>query len=169
MADENNQFIIVFNGEIYNFKKLRKNLEKIGIFFKSNSDTEVLLKLYQTKKEKMLDEIEGMFSLVIYDKIKKVIFLARDRFGIKPLYYINFNNILVFASEVKAFLPLINALNIPWSIDERLISEYFVYRSNTGKNTLIKSSLPVMYIETEHINLPFLNIHMMFLQYHMLF
>ena len=91
MADENNQFIIVFNGEIYNFKKLRKNLEKIGIFFKSNSDTEVLLKLYQTKKEKMLDEIEGMFSLVIYDKIKKVIFLARDRFGIKPLYYINFN------------------------------------------------------------------------------
>jgi len=139
MADENNQFIIVFNGEIYNFKKLRKNLEKIGIFFKSNSDTEVLLKLYQTKKEKMLDEIEGMFSLVIYDKIKKVIFLARDRFGIKPLYYINFNNILVFASEVKAFLPLVNALNIPWSIDERLISEYLVYRSNTGENTLIKS------------------------------
>ena len=87
-----------------------------------------LLKLYQTKKEKMLDEIEGMFSLVIYDKIKKVIFLARDRFGIKPLYYINFNNILVFSSEVKAFLPLINALNIPWSINEGLISEYLVYR-----------------------------------------
>jgi asparagine synthase (glutamine-hydrolysing) len=53
MTDENNQFIIVFNGEIYNFKKLRKNLEKIGMFFKSNSDTEVLLKLYQTKKEKI--------------------------------------------------------------------------------------------------------------------
>ena len=118
---------------------MRKDLEKIGIFFKSNSDTEVLLKLYKIKKEKMLDDIEGMFSLLIYDKIKKVIFLARDRFGVKPLYYINFNNILVFASEVKAFLPLINALNIPWSINEGLISEYLVYRSNVGENTLIKS------------------------------
>ena len=139
MSSQNNRYIIVFNGEIYNFKILKKKLQNNGIVFSSSSDTEVLLYLYQIKKEKMLNDIEGMFSIVIYDKVEKSVFLARDRFGIKPLYYINFNNILVFASEVKAFLPLINRLNIPWSINKELISEYLSFRSITGKNTLIKS------------------------------
>ena len=139
ITSQTRKFVIVFNGEIYNFKKLKEQLKLKGVKFHSNCDTEVILKLYEIKKEKMIYDIEGMFSIVIYDKEKKKIFLARDRYGIKPLYYIYHDNILFFSSEVKAFLPLVKKFNLPWAINKKLLHEYFLYRNNIGPNTLFNS------------------------------
>lgn len=95
---------IVFNGEIYNFRELKAALEAGGRVFRTTSDTEVLLQLYEEKKEKMLLELRGMFAFAIYDHEKNEIFAARDFFGIKPFYYANVRNQFIFASEIKALL-----------------------------------------------------------------
>ena len=104
MLDEDTGNRIIFNGEIYNFRELRSNLELLGHNFRSQSDTEVLLKLYKAYGEKMLDMLRGMFAFVIWDEAKKGIFAARDHFGIKPLYIADDGNTLRFASQVKALL-----------------------------------------------------------------
>ncbi|MDR2183787.1 MAG: asparagine synthase (glutamine-hydrolyzing), partial [Clostridiales bacterium] len=96
---------IVFNGEIYNFRELRKELEEGGEAFRTNSDTEVLLALYAGHEAKMLTKLRGMFAFVIYDHRNDTIFAARDYFGIKPFYYGIFDDRLLFASEIKALLP----------------------------------------------------------------
>lgn len=95
------QYTIIFNGEIYNFKEIRKDLEKIGYTFHSGSDTEVLLKGYDAWKEQVLDRCIGMFAFVIYDERQDKVILCRDRAGVKPLYYFWDGNILLFASELK--------------------------------------------------------------------
>lgn len=104
MKDPNTGNIIVYNGEIYNFYSLKKTLLTKGIEFSSNSDTEVLLKLYEVYGEKMLKMLRGMFSFAIWDNSKQELFLARDHFGIKPLYYYEDENKFQFASQVKAIL-----------------------------------------------------------------
>ena len=103
MCNENEDIHIVFNGEIYNYKELRKKLIKKHKF-KSNSDTEVILHLYEEKGENLLKYLRGMFALAIWDSKKRKLFLARDRFGIKPLYYSYSDDFFVFASEIKAIL-----------------------------------------------------------------
>ncbi len=103
MSDRDNSIHIVFNGEIYNYKELRKKLEK-KYKFKSTSDTEVILYLYKEKGEKLLDDLRGMFAFAIWDSKKEKLFLARDRFGIKPIYYNYSNEYFVFASELKGIL-----------------------------------------------------------------
>ncbi|VUZ84776.1 amidophosphoribosyltransferase [Candidatus Methylomirabilis lanthanidiphila] len=95
---------IVFNGEIYNYPQLRTELETFGYRFSSNSDTEVLLKLYAEYGQEMLTRLRGMYAFAIWDKTKRGIFLARDPFGIKPLYLVDDGNTLRFASQVKALL-----------------------------------------------------------------
>jgi len=95
---------IVFNGEIYNFVHLRNGLKRAGHRFKSHSDTEVLLKLYALHGPDMLHKLRGMYALAIWDESKKGIFLARDPFGIKPLYFVDDNKGFRFASQVKALL-----------------------------------------------------------------
>src|ERR1043166_6923456 len=98
---------IVFNGEIYNSPEIRERLIAAGHSFNSlNSDTEVLLHLYEEKSEAMLDELNGMFAFVIYDRKRKRLFGARDRVGIKPLYYFNDAGLFAFASELKSLLAL---------------------------------------------------------------
>jgi len=94
-------YTIIFNGEIYNFKEIKKDLEKIGYTFHSGSDTEVLLKGYDAWKEQVLDRCIGMFAFVIYDERQDKVILCRDRAGVKPLYYFWDGNILLFASELK--------------------------------------------------------------------
>ena len=102
MYDEDGRFVIVFNGEIYNFKELRKQCQQKGIKFKSYSDTEVLLALYKLYSEKMLNMLRGMFAFAIWDSVNEALFLARDPLGIKPLYYLDNGVMFRFASQVRA-------------------------------------------------------------------
>lgn len=104
MATEDGRLRIVFNGEIYNYRELRAGLEKKGYRFQSNSDTEVLLHLYYDKGQEMVRQLRGMFAFALWDGAKKGLFLARDPFGIKPLYYSDDGFTLRFASQVKALL-----------------------------------------------------------------
>ena len=104
MPSQDKRFWITFNGEIYNFRALRLELEKKGEIFQSFSDTEIILKLYQREGIDCLHKIRGMFAFAIWDEIEKSCFLVRDPFGIKPLYYFSDGNILIFASELRALL-----------------------------------------------------------------
>lgn len=104
MFDSTERFVIVFNGEFYNYKVYREMLESKGVIFKTNSDTEVLLQLYISEKEKCLEKINGLFALAIFDKVEKSLFIARDRIGIKPLVYTFQENFFAFASELKALV-----------------------------------------------------------------
>lgn len=104
LSNENDDIIIVFNGEIYNHKEIKEELLKKGHKFKNNSDTESILHGYEEYGEKILDKLEGMFAFVIWDKKKEKVFAARDFFGIKPFYYTIINNTLIFASEIKSIL-----------------------------------------------------------------
>ena len=102
MFDCSKRYLIAFNGEIYNARELKKLIPEVNL--KGSSDTELLVNLYAKLKNKILDLIEGMFSFVIYDKENKNCFIARDRFGIKPLYYFMDKHSVVFSSEIKPIL-----------------------------------------------------------------
>jgi asparagine synthase (glutamine-hydrolysing) len=104
MSSSTGRYTIVFNGEIYNFRELRSELEAEGVVFNTTSDTEVLLALFVRDGESMLPRLRGMFAFGIWDEQNRELFLARDPYGIKPLYYIRTNNRLLFASTVKALL-----------------------------------------------------------------
>ena len=104
MASLDGRYQIVFNGEIYNFQKLRSQLISEGFNFRGDSDTEVLLSLYAQQGEKMCSLLRGMYAFAIYDTLEKSLFLARDPFGIKPLYWHDDGNTFRFASQVKSIL-----------------------------------------------------------------
>ncbi len=104
MYNEDNSIVIVFNGEIYNYEELKKQLIEKGHIFKSEADTEVLVHLYEEKGMDMLKELRGMFAFVIYDTNKKELYAVRDFFGIKPFYYAQIDGNLIFGSEIKSFL-----------------------------------------------------------------
>ncbi|MDO5559966.1 MAG: asparagine synthase (glutamine-hydrolyzing) [Oscillospiraceae bacterium] len=102
--NEDKSLVLVFNGEIYNYKFIREELVKCGHIFTTHSDTEVLLHGYEEYGTDLLNKLRGMFSFVIWDKNKKELFGARDFFGIKPLYYAQMGNTFMFGSEIKSFL-----------------------------------------------------------------
>jgi asparagine synthase (glutamine-hydrolysing) len=102
MLSSDERYAIVFNGEIYNFNELRGVLKSEGVAFRTSSDTEVLLALYAKHRERMLSKLRGMFAFAIWDSLARDLFLARDPYGIKPLYYANTRYGLIFASQVKA-------------------------------------------------------------------
>ena len=129
------KFVIVFNGEIYNFKELRKDLLDKGVKFKTNSDTEVILNLFILEGEKMLMKLRGMFSFVIYNKKTKKAFIARDPYGIKPLYYGKTDDGLIFASQVKTILSLKLMENI---IDEQAVELFKILGSVPEPNTFFQ-------------------------------
>jgi asparagine synthase (glutamine-hydrolysing) len=104
MATQDGRFTISFNGEIYNYQALRTELEQKGCVFQSHTDTEVLLHLYRLDGAAMLGKLRGMFAFAIWDEQQQNLFLARDHFGIKPLYYADNGNTFRFASQVKALL-----------------------------------------------------------------
>ena len=104
MCDNEGKIWITYNGEIYNYKEIKKELEEKGYNFKSNTDTEVLIYAYKEWGNDFLLKLNGMFAFVIYDSEKDVAFAARDRIGIKPIYYYQGNNSLIFASEIKGII-----------------------------------------------------------------
>jgi asparagine synthase (glutamine-hydrolysing) len=104
MVSTDGKYCITFNGEIYNFHELRRELEAEGAAFRTTSDTEVLLALYARDGERMLPRLRGMFAFAIWDGAAREVFLARDPYGIKPLYYAQTERGVVFASQVKAIM-----------------------------------------------------------------
>ena len=106
MFNEDNSVVIVYNGEVYNYKELKEELLALGHTFTTTSDTEVLVHGYEEWHTDLPKHLRGMFAFAIYDKNSKELFLARDNFGIKPLYYAYMNDTFMFASEIKAFLDL---------------------------------------------------------------
>ena len=104
MWDESKRYSIIFNGEVFNFQELREELKQKGFSFFSDSDTEVLLKMFMSEGEKCLNRLNGFFAFCIYDAVEQTLFLARDRFGIKPLLYLFDDDKFLFASEMKSIL-----------------------------------------------------------------
>jgi asparagine synthase (glutamine-hydrolysing) len=104
MSNDSGNLWITYNGEVYNYREIREELINKGYKFKSQSDTEVILKAYEAWGEKCLEKFNGMFAFAIYDTCSQKLFAARDRIGIKPFYYHHKNNTLIFASEIKAIL-----------------------------------------------------------------
>ena len=107
MTDDEGKIVLVFNGEIYNADSYRSELEKRGYVFRSSTDTEVILNMYKEYGfYSMAEQLNGMFAIAIADLEKRRIYMARDRFGIKPLYYVYSETLFMFASEIKCFLPI---------------------------------------------------------------
>lgn len=125
MESKDGRYQIVFNGEIYNFVELRSDLEKNGDKFRTDTDTEVLLALFSKYKEDMLSFLDGMFAIAIWDTLEKKLFLARDRFGEKPLYYTQTGSRLIFASEIKAIVHYLGQAKV----DEERLAAYLMYGS----------------------------------------
>jgi asparagine synthase (glutamine-hydrolysing) len=110
MISDNGEAVIVYNGEVYNYIELRKELEDLGYKFHSGSDTEVILKAYLAWGKQCVDKFNGMWAFAIWDERTKELWLSRDQFGIKPLYYTEVEGKMYFASEIKALLPFKKAI-----------------------------------------------------------
>ncbi len=124
--NEDKNIVVVLNGEIYNYKELRNELLQRNHRFYTNTDTEVLVHLYEEYKENMLNKLNGMFSFAILDKLNRKLFIARDRLGIKPLYFYYDKNLFAFASELKAFLPFFNNNLIKKKINYKSLVNYLI-------------------------------------------
>lgn len=136
MFDDSGRYIILHNGEVYNFIEIREELKKAGFKFRSDTDTEVILKSYIFWGEACLDKFNGMWAFVIYDKEKKELFIARDRYGIKPFYYYYDQEKFIFASEIP---PILTALQTKPSPNYQAIFDYLVFnRTDQTEATFIK-------------------------------
>ena len=129
LSNEDETIWIVFNGEIYNFQELRSVLQKQGHFFRTKTDSETIVHLYEEYGEQCVSQLRGMFSFVIYDSRTQKIFAARDRFGIKPMYYYQDDDKFLFGSEIKAIMqhPGVDRTIDPWAIDSYLAYGYVTH------------------------------------------
>ena len=134
MTDATGRWTIVFNGEIYNYKEIRDELPDAR--FRSNTDTEVILAGFIEWGEKILEKLNGMFALAIWDREKERLFIARDRLGIKPFYFYESKGTLVFASEIRAILA--SGL-VPGMLNKEALPEYLAYQTVMSPNTLVKN------------------------------
>jgi asparagine synthase (glutamine-hydrolysing) len=131
MSTPDGRYWIVYNGEVYNFQELRRTLKSRGYNFRTDADTEVLLYLYATEGPAMLDRLNGMFAFATWDSQERTLFLARDRLGIKPLYYALHAGRLYFASEEKALF----AAGVPRRFDHATWQELLCFRYVAGERT----------------------------------
>ena len=136
MTNEDKSLIITFNGEIYNFKELKAELEKKGHIFKTNSDTETIIHGYEEYGENVVKKLRGMFSFVIWNKKTKELFGARDYFGIKPFYYYNSDEIFIFGSEIKSFLP---NPNFKKELNTEALKTYLTFQYSALDETFFKN------------------------------
>jgi len=133
--NEDKSILVVFNGEIYNFKELKEELGKSGHVFGTNTDTEVLIHGYEEWGYEVLSKLRGMFAFCIYDTNKNKLFIARDHFGIKPLYYYQNNGVFLFGSEIKSFLvhPLFKK-----ELNKEMLGAYLTFSFTPGRRTFFK-------------------------------
>lgn len=139
MLDASGRYVCVFNGEIYNYRELRKSLENEGVIFRGHSDTEVLLNAYIHWGEQCLEKFIGMFAFIIADLKMQSVFVARDFPGIKPLYFTEDDHFYYFASEIKAFRKVLSL-----SVNPDCYSEQFNYRYLAGDRTLFNNVTKVL-------------------------
>ncbi len=135
MCNEDGTVWITYNGEIYNFKEIKEELEKEGHKFKSDTDTEVIIHAYEKYGESCLNHFNGIFAFCIYDTKNKRLFLARDRLGIKPLYYYINEEEFIFASEIKG---IIEYDMVKREINPRALNRFVTLRYISGKETILK-------------------------------
>ena len=135
LSNEDDSIWIVFNGEIYNYPELRKQLLARGHQFKTTSDTEVIVHLYEERGEECIHELRGMFAFAIWDGPRRRLFLARDRVGIKPLYYFQRGGTLWFGSEIKA---LLTDSKVPRDLDLGAIRQFLAHYYLPGEQTLFR-------------------------------
>lgn len=133
--NENKDIAIVFNGEIYNYVELREELKKKKHQFTTSSDTEVLVHGYEEWGHELTKKLRGMFAFAIWDSKEKELFLARDGWGIKPLYYYENNNTFMFASEIKAFL---DHPDFKKEFNDQILSAYLCFNSTPTEETFFK-------------------------------
>jgi len=133
--NEDKTMWIVFNGEIYDFQEHREYLEKHGHQFYTKSDTEVIIHLYEEFGEECVHKLRGMFAFALWDRFKKKLFIARDRLGIKPLYYIETNGKFLFASEIKAILQ---HSEVKCKVNLKALDEYLTFQYIPSPNTLFE-------------------------------
>lgn len=139
--NEDKNKVIVFNGEIYNYKEIREELKSKGHKFSTNTDTEVILHGYEEYKEDILNKLRGMFSFVIYDIKEKSLFGARDFYGIKPFYYYYDNENFLFGSEIKSFL---GSPNFKKELNKDMLSQYLTFQCSIGEDTFFKNTYKLL-------------------------
>ena len=136
LYDTENRFVIVFNGEIYNYIEVGNELKKKGYKFHTDSDTEVVINAYKEWGEDCLHKLNGMWAFAIWDKQEKTLFCSRDRFGIKPLYFYKDDNRLIFGSEIKQIL----SCGIDKTVNDNTIYDYLVFNFiDHTENTFYKN------------------------------
>lgn len=135
LSNEDGTVWVVLNGEIYNYRDLRPNLEARGHRFATNSDTEAIVHLYEDHGVDFVHHLRGMFAIALWDKSRETLVLARDRLGVKPLYYAALGDRLVFGSELKALL----ADGVPRDIDRQALHEYLAYNYVPGPRTIFSA------------------------------
>ena len=135
LANEDGTVTVVFNGEIYNFGEIRPELEARGHTLATRSDTEVIVHQYEEKGAACVDRFRGMFAFAIWDSARRQLLLARDRLGVKPLYYVQTSRSLIFASEIKS---LLQAADVQAEPDPVGLRRYLTYRHPYGNGTLFK-------------------------------
>ena len=134
--NENKDKVIVFNGEIYNYQDIRKDLEKKGHIFSTNTDTEVLIHGYEEYGiDKLVNKLRGMFAFIIYDIEKDIVVGARDFYGIKPLYYYKTDSEFMFSSEIKSFLA---HPNFKKELNRDMLEKYLTFQYSVGEDTFFK-------------------------------
>ena len=134
MYSHDRRFVIVYNGEVFNHPALKTELEAAGVRYRTHSDTETVLHLYERLGERAVDRMRGMFALAIWDSLERRLFLARDRYGVKPLYYVHRpDGTLIFGSEIKALLP---ALGGRPELNREALPDFLANHAPSGEATL---------------------------------
>ena len=133
--NEDKSILVVFNGEIYNYKELKSELEKNGHKFNTNTDTEVLVHGYEEWGMELVNMLRGMFAFSIYDTNKSKLFIVRDYFGVKPLYYYQNNKVFLFGSEIKSFLVV---PDFKKELNKEMLGAYLTFSFTPGKRTFFK-------------------------------
>ena len=134
MYSEDRRFVIVYNGEVFNHPALKPELEAAGVRYRTRSDTETVLHLYERLGERAVERMRGMFAVAIWDSLERRLFLARDRYGVKPLYYVHRpDGTLIFGSEIKALLPALDGRVV---LNREALPDFLANHAPSGEATL---------------------------------